>query len=63
MNNDQILYSITVEDVINVSKELGINFKEDQLRIIEDKIEDYMDSSWHDAVENALKNLNKNNNR
>lgn len=60
MDKDQILYSITVEDVINVSKELGIVFTEDDLRIIEDKIEDYMGSTWHDAVENALKELNKN---
>jgi hypothetical protein len=60
MDKDQILYSITVEDVINVSKELGIEFTEDDLRIIEDKIEDYMGSTWHDAVENALKELNKN---
>lgn len=57
MDKDQILYSITVEDVINVSKELGVEFTEDDLRIIEDKIDDYMGSTWHDAVENALKEL------
>jgi hypothetical protein len=60
MDKEQILYSITVEDVITVSEELGIKFTEDDLRIIEDKIEDYMGSTWHDAVENALKDLNKN---
>lgn len=59
MDKERIVYSITVEDVINVSKEIGIDFIEDDLRIIEDSIDDYMGSTWHDAVENALKGLKK----
>jgi hypothetical protein len=59
MDKNEILYSITVEDVINVSKELDIQFKEEDLQIIKDKIDDYMGSLWHDAVENALKELHK----
>ncbi len=60
MEKEKILYSITVEDVINVAKEIGVDFTEDDLRIIQDKIDDYMGSTWHDAVENALKELKKN---
>jgi hypothetical protein len=61
MEKEKILYSITIEDVINVSKEIGIDFSEDDLRIIEDKIDDYMGSTWHDAIENALTELKNNN--
>lgn len=60
MKKDRILYSITVEDVVNVSKEIGIDFTEDDLRIIEDKIGDFMGSTWHEVVGNALKELNQN---
>ena len=60
MEKDKIIYSITTEDVMNVAKELGVDFKEEDLRIIEDKIDDYMGSTWHEAVENALKELIKN---
>lgn len=60
MEKDRILYSITVEDVINVSKEVGIDFTEDDLRIIEDKIGDFMGSTWHEVVETALKELKQN---
>jgi hypothetical protein len=60
MDKEKILYSIKVDDIINVSKEIGINFTENDLRIIEDSISDSMGSTWHDVVETALKVLNQN---
>jgi hypothetical protein len=39
---------------------MGIDFSQDDLRIIQDSIDNFMGSSWHNAVENALKELKKN---
>ncbi|MGI9035176.1 MAG: hypothetical protein ACR2GD_03945 [Pyrinomonadaceae bacterium] len=57
MDTEQILYAITVEDVINVSKEIEIDFAENDIEFIQDKIGDFMGSYWSDAVEFALQEL------
>ncbi len=53
----KILYAITVEDVLNISKEIEINFTEADIEFIQDKIGDIMGSYWSDAVEYALQEL------
>ena len=57
MDEEKILYAITVEDVINVSEESEISFTEDDIEFIQDKIGDFMGSYWSDAVEFALQEL------
>lgn len=57
MDTEKILYAITVEDVINVSEEIEIDFTENDIEFIQDKIGDFMGSSWSDAVEFALQEL------
>ena len=57
MNTRKILYAITVKDVKNVSEELGIDFSDEDIEFIQDKIGDFMGSSWSDAVEFALREL------
>jgi hypothetical protein len=57
MDAEKILYAITVEDVINVSKEIEIDFTENDIEFIQDKIGDFMGSYWSDAVEFALQEL------
>jgi len=59
MNNEKILYAITVEDVQNTSEELDIPFEETDLDFIEEKIGEYFGSQWSDAVEFALEELQK----
>ncbi len=57
MNKRKIIYAITVQDVVNTSEEVGIDFTEDDIDFIQDKIGDIMGSSWSDAVEFALQEL------
>ena len=57
MDEEKILYSISVEDVINVSEEIEIEFTEDDIEFIQDKIGDFMGSTWSDAIEFALQEL------
>lgn len=57
MEKEKILYSLTIEDLVNVAKEIGVDFAEDDLRIIEDKIADYIGSTWFNAIEYALNEL------
>lgn len=57
MDAEKILYAITVEDVINVSEETEINFTENDIEFIQDKIGDFMASKWSDAIEYALQEL------
>ena len=59
MKAGKILYAITAEDVINVSKEIEMDFTEDDIEFIQDKIGDFMGSYWHEAVEYALQELKK----
>lgn len=49
------IYSINIEDVQNVAdEELGRELSESELKIIEDKIGDYID--WYDAIYSAIQN-------
>ena len=57
MDTEKILYAITVEDVINVSKETEIDFTENDIEFIQDKIGDFMGSYWSNAVKFALQEL------
>lgn len=57
MNKRKIIYAITVQDVVNTSEEIGIDFTENDIEFIQDKIGDFMGSSWSDAVEFALQEL------
>ena len=57
MDAEKILYTITVEDVMNVSEETEIGFTENDIEFIQDKIGDFMGSYWFDAVEFALEEL------
>jgi hypothetical protein len=43
--------------VLNISKEIEINFTEADIEFIQDKIGDFMGSYWSDAVEYALQEL------
>lgn len=53
----KILYSISIDDVKNVSKEMEIPFKTKDIGFIEDKIGEYFNSTWYDAIEFALNQL------
>ncbi len=57
MDENKILYAISVEDVMNVSEEVNIPFDEKDLPFIEDKIGDFMGSKWSEAIEYALQEL------
>lgn len=59
MKKQKILYAITVEDVLTVSKEKNISFIEQDTVFIEDKIGDFLGSHWQDAVEYALQELKR----
>lgn len=55
INISKIIYSINVEDVQNVAEEkLGRKLTNKELKIIEDKIGDYID--WHSAIDMAIQN-------
>ena len=57
MKKKEILYAISIEDVRNVSEEIEIDFTNEDIRFIEDKIGDFMGSTWYDAIEFALNEL------
>lgn len=59
MKKQKILYTITVEDVINVSSQENINFTEKDLPLIQEKIGDYFGDKWQDAILYALEALKK----
>jgi hypothetical protein len=59
MDENKILYAISVEDVMNVSVEADIPFDEEDLLFIEEKIGDYMGSKWSEAIEYALQELER----
>ena len=55
MNTSKIIYSINIEDVQNVAEqEIGRKLMKKELKIIEDKIGDYID--WHSAIDMAIQN-------
>ena len=52
-NPDKIIYSINIEDVQTVAEEeLGRKLGRKELKIIEDKIGDYID--WYEAILSAI---------
>lgn len=63
MDSEKILYAITVEDVINISEEIEIDFTENDIEFVQDKIGDFMGSYWSDAVEFALQELKTKNSK
>lgn len=63
MKPSKIIYSINIEDVQNVAEEeLGRELIEKELKIVEDKVGDYID--WYSAIDmtiqNEILNLDKN---
>lgn len=60
MKKQKTLYTITTEDVINISNQENIPFTEKDMSFIEDKIGDYFGDKWQDAIKYALDELNRN---
>lgn len=53
MKLSKIIYSLNIEDVQNVAEEeLGRELTKKELKIVEDKVGDYID--WHEAINLAL---------
>lgn len=53
MGATRIIYSISVEDVQNAAEEyLGRQVSKKEMKIIEDKLGDYID--WHEAIVLAI---------
>ena len=53
----KIIYSINIEDIQNVAEEeLGRKLTKRELKIVEDKIGDYID--WYGAIDMAMQHLN-----
>ena len=60
MNNNKIIYSINIEDVQNVAEqELEKELTDEELKVVESKIGDYID--WYGAIELTINDtiLNK----
>ncbi len=56
-NAAKVIYSINIEDIQNVAEEeLGRKLSKKDLKIVEDKIGDYID--WYGAIEMAMQHLN-----
>lgn len=56
-NATKIIYSINVEDILNVAEEeLGRKLSKKELKIIEGKIGDYID--WYGAIDTVIQHLN-----
>ena len=54
MKSPKIIYSISIEDVQHVAEEEhGKHLTKEELKIIEDKLSDYID--WYSAVDNAIR--------
>jgi hypothetical protein len=55
IDTSKIIYSINIEDIQNVAEEkLGRRLAVKELKIIENKIGDYID--WYSAIDMAMKN-------
>jgi len=53
MNTQEIIYSITIEDICNVAEEvLNRDLTEKEIRLISNKVGDYVD--WREAIEFAI---------
>jgi len=59
VDDDMILYALTVEDLKNISNELNISFTKNDLEFIKDKIGNYLANCWSEAIEYALNELRK----
>ena len=59
MKKQKTLYAITIEDVLNVSKEEKMSFDIKNLSLVEEKIGDYMGDKWREDIEYALIETNK----
>jgi len=54
IDTSRIIYSINIEDVQNVAeKEFDRELSKKELKIVEDKIGDYID--WHGAIEMTIR--------
>jgi len=54
---EKIIYSINIEDIQNVAEqELERQLTEKELRLVEDKVGDYI--NWYEAILNAIYALN-----
>lgn len=55
MKSSKIIYSLNIENVQNVAEEeIGRSLFEKELKIIEDKIGNYI--GWHEVIANAINN-------
>ena len=53
---EKIIYSINIEDIQNIAKqELDITLTEEELKLVEDKLGDYV--GWHEAILHAMNEL------
>lgn len=59
IKKEKIIYALTVEDVLNVSKEKKLPFNAGDLLFIEEEIGNYIGDKWQDAIEYALTEVNK----
>ena len=56
MDREKIIYFINIEDVQNVAdQELARELTEDELKIIENKLGDYID--WYGSIATAIDNI------
>jgi len=55
IDTSRIIYSLNIEDVQNVAEEeLGRELTEKELKIVEDKVGDYID--WYSAIDMTIQN-------
>ena len=55
IDTSKIIYSLNIEDVQNVAEEeLGRELTEKELKIVEDKVGDYID--WYSAIDFTIQN-------
>lgn len=53
IDTSKVIYSINIEDIKTVAEEeLGRKLNRNELKIVEDKIGDYID--WHEAILAAI---------
>ena len=56
MEKEKIIYSINIEDVQNVANEkLNRDLNEDELKLVEDKLGDYID--WFGAISDTISDV------
>ena len=58
MKKQKIIYALTMEDVLNVSKEEKLPFNLKKLPLIEEKVGDYLGNVWQNAIKYALNEVN-----